>query len=75
MNERNMEHWWNDIDRGKPKYLEKNLPTATLSTTYSTWTDLGVNPGFCGRGWAYNHLIRGMALKLTFLITVYFWEA
>jgi hypothetical protein len=20
-----MEHWWNDTDRGKPKYLEKNL--------------------------------------------------
>jgi hypothetical protein len=21
-----MEHWWNDIDRGKPKYGEENLP-------------------------------------------------
>jgi hypothetical protein len=20
-----MEHWWNEIDREKPKYLEKNL--------------------------------------------------
>jgi hypothetical protein len=20
-----MEHWWNEIDRGKPKYSEKNL--------------------------------------------------
>jgi hypothetical protein len=20
-----MEHWWNDADRGKPKYSEKNL--------------------------------------------------
>jgi len=20
-----MEHWWNDIDRGKPKYWEENL--------------------------------------------------
>jgi hypothetical protein len=19
------EHWWNDTDRGKPKYVEKNL--------------------------------------------------
>jgi len=26
----------------------KNLPTATLSTTYSTWTDLRADPGFCG---------------------------
>jgi len=48
MNERSMEHWLDDIGRRKQKYLEKNLPTATLSTTYSTWTDLGVNPGFCG---------------------------
>jgi hypothetical protein len=21
-----MEHWWNDIERGKLKYREKNLP-------------------------------------------------
>jgi hypothetical protein len=21
-----MEHWWNEIDRGIPKYSEKNLP-------------------------------------------------
>jgi hypothetical protein len=21
-----MEHWWNEMDRGKPKYLGKNLP-------------------------------------------------
>jgi hypothetical protein len=22
---RNMEDWWNDTDRGKPKYAEKNI--------------------------------------------------
>jgi len=48
MNERSMEHWWNGNGREKPKYSEKNLPTATLSTTYSTWTNLGADPGFCG---------------------------
>jgi hypothetical protein len=21
----NLEHWWNDIEKGKPKYMEKNL--------------------------------------------------
>ena len=32
-----IEHQWNEIDRGKPKYSERNL-TATLSTTNPTWT-------------------------------------
>jgi len=27
------------------------------------------------RGWADNHLIHGMALKLSFSINMYFWEA
>lgn len=27
------------------------------------------------RGWVDNYLIHGMALKLSFLITIYFWEA
>jgi hypothetical protein len=34
-----MEHRWNDIDRGKPKYWGKTCPSATLSTTNPTWTD------------------------------------
>jgi hypothetical protein len=35
-----MEHRWNGIDRGKPKYSGgKPCPSATLSTTNSTWTD------------------------------------
>lgn len=28
----NTELWWNDADRGKPKYLEKNLFLVTLAT-------------------------------------------
>jgi hypothetical protein len=35
-----MEHWWNDTDRGKPKYWEKNL-----SNRNPTYTSLESNPG------------------------------
>jgi hypothetical protein len=35
----NMEHWWNDPDRGKPKYC----PSVTQSTTDTTWTGQGWN--------------------------------
>jgi hypothetical protein len=39
----------NDIDRGKPKNSEKKTcPSATLSTTKSTWIDPGANPGLRG---------------------------
>jgi hypothetical protein len=38
----NMEQRWNHIDRGKPKDSEKKTcPSATLSTTNPTRTDLG----------------------------------
>jgi hypothetical protein len=46
-----MEHRWNEIDRGKPKYSGgKPCPSATLSTTNPTWTHPGSNPGLrnCG---------------------------
>jgi hypothetical protein len=31
--------------RSKPKLLERNCPSATLSTTNLSWTTLGLNPG------------------------------
>jgi hypothetical protein len=40
-----MEHWWNDTDRGKLKYFEKNTCNATLSTTNTIWFGLGLKPG------------------------------
>jgi hypothetical protein len=42
-----MEHRWNEIDRGKPKYSGGGgtCPSATLSTTNPTWTNLGSNLG------------------------------
>jgi hypothetical protein len=37
-----MEHWWNEIDRGKPKSSgKKTYPSATLSTTNPKRTDQG----------------------------------
>jgi hypothetical protein len=39
-----IEHRWNEIDRGKPKYSGKNLSQCTLSTTNPTWTD-PIKPG------------------------------
>jgi hypothetical protein len=42
------ERRWDDVDRGKPKNSEKNLPSASLSTTNPTWTDLGANKGLRG---------------------------
>jgi len=38
-----IDHWWNDNDTGKTKYLEKNLSRATWLTTNLTWTDLESN--------------------------------
>jgi hypothetical protein len=40
-----MEHQWNEIDRGKPTTRRKTCPSATLSTTYPTWTWPGIEPG------------------------------
>jgi hypothetical protein len=37
--------WWNENWKGKPKYSEKTLTTATPSATNSTLSDLRCNPG------------------------------
>ena len=37
-----MEHRWNEIDRGKPKYLGKTCPSVTSSNKNFKWID----PGF-----------------------------
>jgi hypothetical protein len=41
-------NWWDEDWQGKPKYLEKTCPSATLSITNPTWLDVSSNPG--GRG-------------------------
>ena len=38
------DHWWNDTDRRKPKYSEKTLFFASLSTTDLMWTDGRIEP-------------------------------
>ena len=38
-----MGHWWDDVDRGKPKYSEKNRSPASSSNTYFTWTNMTNN--------------------------------
>ena len=43
-----MEQWWNDTDRGKLKYWDKECIDATLSTKNPTYTDLGLNPRLRG---------------------------
>jgi hypothetical protein len=40
----------------------KTCPSATLSTTTSTWLDPGSNPGLCGERPATNRLSHGTAL-------------
>jgi hypothetical protein len=41
-------NWWNEDWQGKPKYSGKTCPSATLSTTNSTWLDPGLKPGCRG---------------------------
>jgi hypothetical protein len=41
----------------------KACPSATLSTTNPTWTDLGLNPGLRGERLATNRLSHGTAYR------------
>jgi hypothetical protein len=61
----NLEHWWNDTDRGKPSTRWQICPSATLSTTKPTWTGLGLNLGLRGERRAINRLSHGTALLLS----------
>jgi hypothetical protein len=47
-----MEHWWNDTDRGKPKYCSID----TLSTTNMSWNDLESNTRLRGEKLTTNRL-------------------
>jgi hypothetical protein len=52
---------WNENWQGTPKYSEKTCPSASLSTTNPTWTNLGSNPGRRGGKPATNRLSYGTA--------------
>jgi hypothetical protein len=54
--------WWNEW-QGKPKYSEKICPDATLSTTNSTWSGPGLNPGRRGGKPATNRFSYGAAMN------------
>jgi len=41
------EHWWCDTDGENFNNWRKAYPSATLSTTDSTWTELELNPSLC----------------------------
>jgi hypothetical protein len=48
--------WWNKNWQGKPAYLEKTRPNATLSTTNPTCPEPGSKPGRRGGKPATNRL-------------------
>jgi hypothetical protein len=52
-----MEHFWKYTDGIKSKSLEKNMSSATLLTTNTTWTGQGSNPGL-GCEWSANNSLR-----------------
>jgi hypothetical protein len=54
-----MEHWWNDSDWGKLKYLEKTRHSPISTTIKPTQTGLGLNPGLCSEKVVTNHLRHG----------------
>jgi hypothetical protein len=59
-----MEQRWNDTvggGGGDRRTLRKTCPSATLSTTNPTWTDLGANPGLRGEKMATDRLSYGTA--------------
>jgi hypothetical protein len=59
-----VEHWWNEIDREKPKYSGENLSQCHFAHHKSHRTELGSKPGLLGDRPATNRLSHG---------TVYFW--
>jgi hypothetical protein len=57
------ERRWNDTDRGNRRTRRKTCPSATLSTTNTTWIDPGANPGFRGDRPEANDLSHGTAYE------------
>jgi len=57
-----MEDWWNNTDRGNPKYSEKNLPQSYFTTNF-TWTESESKPGLSVEKPATNLLSHGRPLR------------
>jgi hypothetical protein len=64
-------NWWNEDWQGKPKYSEKTCPSATLSTTNSTWLDPGLNQGRRGGKPATNRLSYGATFCSLIILTLW----
>lgn len=67
-----MELLWNDTERGKANTRIKSRPSTNLFTTYITWTDLELNPGFHSDRPATGYLIHGTGhtwtdIRLTYI--------
>jgi hypothetical protein len=69
-----MEHMWNAIDRGKPKYSAKACSTGTLSTSNPTWTLPGSNPDLRSESAATNRPTHGTAHSCDLLETKHEWQ-
>jgi hypothetical protein len=54
------------LTKGNQRTWRKICPSATLSITYLTWTDLGMNQGLCGKRLSTNHLSHSTASFLNF---------
>jgi hypothetical protein len=63
-----VEHLWNDNDRGKLKYWEKNLSHCHLPRTYLTIADLGSNTGHPGQRPTTNCLNHGVTVTYPLLL-------
>jgi hypothetical protein len=63
---------WNDIDRKNQRTRRKTCPSATLSTTNPTWSDLATNPGLRGERLVTNCMSNGTALNYTLISTYIF---
>jgi hypothetical protein len=61
---------WNENWQGKPKYLEKHCPSATLSTTKPKRPDLGSNSG--RRGGKPPELWHGLLFHASLLLGLFF---
>ena len=58
-----MEHWWNDTDRGKLKYWERNLSQCHFVYKNLRETGLGSKPCLRGEKQATDRLSQGKVLK------------
>ena len=67
-----MEHWWDDTDRGKSKYLKTSLicQSDTWSNTNPTWTTLESYVGLPGRTGAASAMGCSKLFKVLIIVMV-----